>query len=185
MDDTENKEFEEQNEQESPKNSEGEVSEISQEEILSEKVKSLETAIEQLKERDIRRQADTDNFKKRLLREKDEAVQFANTKLIMDMLEFLDNLERTIAVAKQGGDASSICQGIQLIQDQLLGTLSKNWGLEKIDCVGKEFDPQEHEACMMETNAEVETETVMEQLQSGYKLHDRVIKPAKVKVAKP
>ena len=126
--------------------------EVSQEEILSQKVEALEKEIADLKDRDLRRQADVENFKKRLVREKEDAVLFANSRLISDLLEFMDNLERTISAAKSGGDAVSICQGVELIQSQLLGALGKNWGLEKIESTGKEFDPQEHEACMMEVD---------------------------------
>ena len=104
----------------------------------------------------------------------------------MTLLSFsVSSLERTISAAKSGGDATSICQGVELIQSQLLGALGKNWGLEKIESTGKEFDPQEHEACMMEVDSSLEKETVLAELQTGYKLHGRVIRPAKVKVGKP
>ena len=154
-------------------------------EDLSAKVESLEKEIAELKDQMLRRQAETENFKKRLIREKEDAVQFANASLISDLLEFMDNLERTIDAAKKGSDAKAIGEGIEMIQSQILSTLNKNWGLEKIESTGKEFNPAEHEACMMETDPSLDKETVLLELQTGYKLHDRVIRPAKVKVGKP
>ncbi len=133
----------------------------------------------------LRRQAESENFKKRIVREKEEAVQFANTSLIKDLLEFMDNLERTVDAAKKESNAKAIADGIGMIQSQLLSTLDKNWGLKKIESSGKEFNPELHEACMVETDASLEKETVLLELQTGYKLHDRVIRPAKVKVGKP
>lgn len=152
---------------------------------LLEKIQTLEKEKADIKDQMIRHQADLENFKKRLLREKEDAVLFANTKLITDLLEFLDNLDRTISAAKQGGDAKSICDGVEIIQNQLLSSLNKNWGLEKIESEGKEFDPAVHEAYMMEVDSKLKKETVLQEFQSGYKLHDRVIRPAKVKVGKP
>lgn len=176
---------EEKKEQEEKEKSVEEKKKNSKKEDLSAKVEALSKEIEELKDQMLRRQAETENFKKRLIREKEDAVQFANASLIKDLLEFLDNLERTIDVAKKDANAKAIADGIEIIQSQLLSTLSKNWGLEKIESTGKEFDPQLHEACMMETDSSLEKETVLLELQSGYKLHDRVIRPAKVKVGKP
>lgn len=162
-----------------------EKKEKAKKENFSAKVEALQNEVAELKDQMLRRQAETDNFRKRLVREKEDAVQFANANLIKDLLEFLDNLERTIEAAKKDTNAKSIADGIEMIQNQLLSTLSKNWGLEKIESTGKEFDPLLHEACMMETDPSLEKETVLLELQTGYKLHDRVIRPAKVKVGKP
>lgn len=145
----------------------------------------LEKKCSELKDQMLRHQAELENYKKRLVREKEEAVLFANSKLIEDLLEFMDNLERAISAAKAGGDIKALTDGITLIQSQLISTLGKNWGLEPIDCVGKDFNPEEHEACMAVVDESLKTETVLEEFQKGYKLHDRVIRPAKVKIGKP
>lgn len=170
---------------EGPEVQEDPVEEVSQEEILSEKVKELEAANAELKDQMLRRQAELDNFRKRLIRDKEDAIQFANENLMRDLLTFLDNMERAIAACKQGGDVKSLIEGLEMTQSQLMSTLDKNWGLKAIDSVGQEFDPSLHEACMMEIDENLEKETVLEEFQKGYTLHGRVIRPSKVKIGKP
>jgi molecular chaperone GrpE len=170
---------------EGPEVQEDPVEEVSQEEILSEKVKELEAANAELKDQMLRRQAELDNFRKRLIRDKENAIQFANENLMRDLLTFLDNMERAIAACKQGGDVKSLIEGLEMTQSQLMSTLDKNWGLKAIDSVGQEFDPSLHEACMMAIDENLEKETVLEEFQKGYTLHDRVIRPSKVKIGKP
>ncbi len=153
-------------------------------EDLNNRIKELEEANADLKDQMLRQRAELDNYRKRLIREKEEAVNFANTSLISDLLQFIDNLDRAIAAGKDA-DVKALCEGVEMIRDQLLTTLEKNWGLEKIDPAGQDFNPDEHEACMAVTDPEVETETVRQTLQTGYKLHNRVIRPAKVQIAKP
>jgi len=133
----------------------------------------------------LRRQAELDNFRKRLIRDKEDAIQFANENLMRDLLTFLDNMERAIAACKQGGDVKSLIEGLEMTQSQLMSTLDKNWGLKAIDSVGQEFDPSLHEACMMTIDENLEKETVLEEFQKGYTLHGRVIRPSKVKIGKP
>ena len=133
----------------------------------------------------LRQRADLDNYRKRLIREKEDAVSFANVRLIEDLLQFLDNLERAIEAAKNGGDAKALSDGVEMIRDQLLSSLEKNWGLEKIAPKDCEFNPDEHEACMATVQPGLEHETVLEVLQPGYRLHSRVLRPAKVVIGKP
>ena len=161
------------------------VEEVSQEEILQKKVEELEKANAELKDQMLRRQAELENYRKRLIRDKEEAVQFANESLIRDILGFLDNMDRALAAAKNGGDLNALIEGFSMTQNQLLSTLDKNWGLKEIESVGKEFDPSLHEACMMTVDESLEKETVLEEFQKGYTLHDRVIRPSKVKIGKP
>lgn len=170
---------------EGPEVQEDPVEEVSKEEILSEKVKELEAANAELKDQMLRRQAELDNFRKRLIRDKEDAIQFANENLMRDLLTFLDNMERAIAACKQGGDVKSLIEGLEMTQSQLMSTLDKNWGLKAIDSVGQEFDPSLHEACMMAIDENLEKETVLEEFQKGYTLHGRVIRPSKVKIGKP
>ena len=164
---------------------EEQTEEVSQEEILQNKVAELEAANAELKDQMLRRQAELENYRKRLIRDKEEAVQFANESLIRDILGFLDNMDRALAAAKNGGDLNALIEGFEMTQNQLLSTLDKNWGLKGIDSVGQEFDPSLHEACMMTIDENLDKETVLEEFQKGYTLHDRVIRPSKVKIGKP
>lgn len=164
---------------------EEQVEEVSREEILEAKVAELEAANAELKDQMLRRQAELENYRKRLIRDKEEAIQFSNENLIKDLLGFLDNMDRALAAAKSSGDVNGLIEGFEMTQNQLLSTLDKNWGLKAIDAVGKEFDPSLHEACMMTVDENLDKETVLEEFQKGYTLHDRVIRPAKVKIGKP
>ena len=177
--------LEEQTEQAEEPVQEEVVEEVSQEEILQNKVAELEAANADLKDQMLRRQAELENYRKRLIRDKEEAVQFANESLIRDILGFLDNMDRALAAAKSGGDLNALIEGFEMTQNQLLSTLDKNWGLKGIDSVGQEFDPSLHEACMMTIDESLDKETVLEEFQKGYTLHGRVVRPAKVKVGKP
>ena len=159
--------------------------EVSQEEILQNKVAELEAANAELKDQMLRRQAELENYRKRLIRDKEEAVQFANESLIRDILGFLDNMDRALAAAKNGGDLNALIEGFEMTQNQLLSTLDKNWGLKGIDSVGQEFNPSLHEACMMTIDENLDKETVLEEFQKGYTLHGRVVRPSKVKIGKP
>ena len=161
------------------------VEEVSREEILQNKVAELEAANADLKDQMLRRQAELENYRKRLIRDKEEAVQFANESLIRDILGFLDNMDRALAAAKSGGDLNALIEGFEMTQNQLLSTLDKNWGLKGIDSVGQEFDPSLHEACMMTIDESLDKEMVLEEFQKGYTLHGRVVRPAKVKIGKP
>ncbi len=158
---------------------------IDESDKLKEENESLTEQVKDLKDKMLRLQADTDNYRKRMLREKEDAVNFANEKIILELLSFIDNMDRAINAAQNGGDINSLTDGVKLIKEQLLNTLNKNWGLEKILTDNVEFNPDEHEACMAETNSDLEKEMVVSELQTGYKLHGRVIRPAKVKIAKP
>ena len=152
---------------------------------LEKKVSALTEENAQLKDQMIRRQAEIENYRKRLARDKEEAVQFANSKLISDILPFLDNLDRALVAAKAGGDTEKLVEGIEMAQNQFLSNLDKNWGLKAIEAVGKEFDPQMHEACMVTVDSNLEHETVLEDFMKGYTLHDRVLRPSKVRIGKP
>ncbi|MBP5552230.1 MAG: nucleotide exchange factor GrpE [Spirochaetales bacterium] len=164
---------------------EEQTEEVSQEEILQNKVAELEAANAELKDQMLRRQAELENYRKRLIRDKEEAVQFANESLIRDILGFLDNMDRALVAAKNGGDINALIEGFEMTQNQLLSTLDKNWGLKGIDSVGQEFDPSLHEACMMTIDESLDKETVLEEFQKGYTLHGRVVRPSKVKIGKP
>ncbi len=153
---------------------------------LEAEVERLSSELAEEKETYIRKIADMDNYRKRLVREKESAVQYANERLLNDLIPILDDFDRAVGASEEDSDLKAYAQGVQLIQKQLLELLDKNWGLKRMDgIVGQEFSPHEHEAMMMEQGDEFETETVLAELQKGYYLHDRVLRTAKVKVGKP
>lgn len=136
-------------------------------------------------ERLLRTTADFENFKKRAARERAEAVQFANVALIQKLLPVLDNFEMAQAAAQTAGDenASSLQAGVDMIQQQLKSALAEA-GLEEVDAAGKPFDPTLHEAISQQETADVPEGHVVQQLRKGYKLRERLLRPATVIVAK-
>ena len=133
----------------------------------------------------LRTTADLDNFKKRAAREKIEAAQYANVSLLQKLLPVLDNFEMALAAAQtaQGDKLTSLQSGVQMIQQQLKSALADT-GLEEIDAASKPFDPNFHEAISQQESAEVPEGSVLQQLRKGYKLKDRLLRPATVIVAK-
>lgn len=145
----------------------------------------LEQSVEEHKANFLRKHADFENFRRRMLKEKSDSIKHANESLITDLIEVIDNFDRALTSANGNDDFVAFREGIEMIEKQFKGMLSSNWGLSKIESVGKEFDPQIHEAMLMEDSDEVEVSTVSEEFQSGYMLHDKVLRAPKVKVQKP
>jgi molecular chaperone GrpE len=133
----------------------------------------------------LRKQADFENARKRLIRDKDESIKFANAGLLVDLTGVLDDFERAISSAANGRDFGTLHSGIELIEKQLLGTLERNWGLARFDSAGQPFDPERHEAIATEPSPEHREATVLEDYQKGYTLHGRVLRAARVRVAIP
>ncbi len=159
--------------------------ELSEFEILKGSVEELEKELEDYKGKYLRKHADFENFRKRMLREKEDSIKYANANLLKDLVSVIDDFERAINSAQESKDYESFLSGIKLIEKQFGAMLENNWGLKRMETIGEEFNPQMHEALMMEENADCSTETVIEDYQKGYVLHDRVIRHAKVKVGKP
>ena len=164
-------------------------SELEQKELENVRLKEqLETAqrdLASLKEQMLRDRADLENYRKRLIRDKEDSIKFANENLIKDLLQPLDDFSRALEAAESTKDYAKVHDGVVMVNSQLYSTLEKNWGLQKIESVGKEFNPEEHEAYMVVTDDSLETETVLQEFIVGYKLHGRVLRPSKVKVGKP
>ena len=138
-----------------------------------------------MKDQFLRKYADFENFRKRLLSDKEESVKFANTSLLTDLINVIDDFERAGTAAKAAKDFDSLVNGVELIEKQLLGLLEKKWGLKKFAPLNEPFDPERHEAIMMAESPDVKEPTVAEVFQNGYILNDRVIRHAKVKVNMP
>ncbi len=162
--------------------SDDKVSEI---ESLNQKIKDLEAEIAKLKDEDLRYRADTENFKRRLRQDKENAIRYANEQLISDLLTPIDNFERAINAAGQSSDFDAMKKGVEMVQDQLLSTLRQNWGLEMIETEGKEFNPNEMEAYSAKEEEGLDKETVLAEFAKGWKLHGKVLRSAKVMVGKP
>ena len=159
--------------------------EKSEEEILQEKISFLENENSTLKDQMLRKQAESDNFRKRILREKEDSIKYGNSNLLLDLITIIDDFERAIKASQESTDITNFHTGIELIEKQFVSMLDRNWGLKRMVAVGEEFDPQMHEAIGMEESTEVDKQTVVEDYQSGYVLHDRILRPARVKVAMP
>ena len=151
---------------------------------LEEENRALARQVEELKDRLVRNAADTENYKKRLQRDKEEAVRYANTALVKDLIGPMDDFSRALDAAAQSSNFEALKEGVRMIEDRLYSTLKNNWGLEVIDKSDVPFDPEEHEACLMEEVDGLDEDTVTMMLQKGYKLNGRVIRPAKVKVGR-
>lgn len=154
-------------------------------EALLKKIEELEQALAEAKDKMLRNAAETENYRKRLLKDKENAVKFANEAMVKDLLDPLDNFSRAIKSANENKDFDGLKSGISMVEDQLLSVLKTNWGLEVIDAEGKPFDPSDMEAYAAEEKEGLEEETVLMVFQQGYKLHGKVIRSAKVKVGKP
>jgi molecular chaperone GrpE len=133
----------------------------------------------------LRTAADLENFKKRAARERIETAQAAATALIQKLLPVLDHFEmaQSAAQAAQDDKLASLQAGVAMIQEHLKNTLAES-GLEEIDASGKPFDPTWHEAVSQQETADVPEGHVVQQLRKGYKLRDRLLRPATVIVAK-
>jgi molecular chaperone GrpE len=153
----------------------------SPEEIIA----SLEVQLADAKDQFLRKAADFENFRKRMIREKQDAIDFANQSLLLDLIPVIDDFERAIQSAATSEDFKSLYEGISMIEKRLSSQLESKWGLKRFDSAGEPFDPNRHEALMMEKSAEITEPVVKEDLLKGYMLKDRVIRSAKVKVMMP
>ena len=136
-------------------------------------------------ERLLRTTADFDNYKKRALREKQDAVKFANEALLQKLIPVMDNFEMAMAAAgtTQGNTSQSLQAGVNMILSQFKSVLGEA-GLEEVDASGKPFDPNFHEAVSQLESTDVPEGQVMQQIRKGYRLKERLLRPATVIVAK-
>jgi molecular chaperone GrpE len=135
----------------------------------------------QLRERLLRLQADFENFKKRIERERTDHFRYATAGLVGRILPVLDNFERAMAAARPGSSPDALLEGLILVQRQLVSALEVE-GLRAMESVGETFDPERHEAVATDPGAPVAPQTVTQVFQRGYFLHDRVLRPAMVRV---
>jgi molecular chaperone GrpE len=132
----------------------------------------------------LRERADLENFKRRMQRDKAEALRFANEPLIRDLLPILDNLERAVSHAQGGGNSQPLVEGVSLVLRSFLDMVEKH-GVSRVSAKGQLFDPTKHEAMAQIENTEIVPNTVVDEYAPAYLLYDRLLRPALVVVAKP
>ncbi len=152
----------------------------------AEKYAALEKKCRELQDQYLRKAADFDNYRKRMIKEKQEAIDFANGNLLTDLLQILDNFDRAIeAGGKQESSDSALLQGVNMIRSSLDSMLESKYGLTYYPAQDQPFDPAIHEAVASNPSPDVTEPTVGAELQKGYKLKERILRPAKVMVLMP
>jgi molecular chaperone GrpE len=137
---------------------------------------------DELRELAQRTRADFENYQKRMQRDLAQERRYAHGGLAGELLPALDNLDRATAAAKQAGETGPLVQGVAMVQSQLLDTLRRN-GITRIEAEGKPFDPNLHQAVMQQPSNSVPPGTVLNVLEQGYMIHERVLRPARVVVS--
>jgi molecular chaperone GrpE len=149
------------------------------------RIAELEARLAEAEDQFLRKAADFENFRKRMNREKQDAIDFANQSLLLDLIPIIDDFERALKSSETSKDFGSLYEGIGMVKKRLSSQMESKWGLKQFDSEGEPFDPNRHEALMMEKSAEITEPKVVEDLLKGYTLKDRVVRSAKVKVLMP
>ena len=145
-------------------------------------VEDLKKKLEELNQQYIRLAADFDNYRKRQAQERESLLKYGCENALKKMIEVLDNFERGAKALEKVEDCQTVKDSFNLVHKQVIETLEK-LGLEPIETEGKEFDPNFHDAVMQTPNNDVPEHTILNELQKGYKLGDKVLRPALVNVA--
>ena len=157
------------------------VEEKTTEELLQEKVDKLEEELKQSEDKYLRLYAEFENFKRRKNKEIETNNVYKSQKVITEILPSLDNLERALQVESDNEKIKSLLKGVEMVYEGLLNVL-KSEGVELIETENSQFDPNYHHAVMQDEDSEKESGAILDTFQKGYKLKDRVIRPAMVKV---
>ena len=151
----------------------------------AEKISALEKEVQDLKTQALYKAAENENWRKRMMQQKDDAIAYANASLLSDLLDSLDNFDRTIDAAKDAKDVKSIADGIKMINKNLVKMLEDKYGLSNFAKEGDEFNPEEHEAIGRVEDQKAKKETLKQVYLKGYKLNGKIIRHAKVMVSVP
>ncbi len=157
--------------------------EIAEENPLATELQAARQQVAELKDRLLRSQADWENSRKRILREKEDAVRYANESFLEQLLPILDNFEMGMQAAQTATDPKAISQGLEMVLAQFQKIL-REAGVEPVEALGQPFDPHRHEALGHHESDEHPEGHVLTQMRKGYKLKDRLLRPASVFVAK-
>lgn len=166
--------------QEQPVQSAQEAEELA-ETVEVDPVAELEAKLEEEENRYLRLRADYDNLLRRTKLDREASEKYRAQNLLNDLLPVLDNLDRALQVEVTSEEAQSLYKGVEMVYRQFLDATAKE-GLEAIGAEGEQFDPNFHQAVMQEQDADKESGVVLRELQKGYKLKDRVLRPAMVSV---
>ena len=158
-----------------------ETKELSPLEQLEEQIRLKDDELLKQKDTFLREKAELDNFKKRLTKEKEDFVQFANERLLKEVIQIEDNMER--AMTASNATLESLQEGVEMIQKQF-ATFLKNQKVKPIEALGKPFDPNLHEVLNQQESEEHEENTVIQEYSKGYTLNGRILRSAKVVIAK-
>lgn len=145
-------------------------------------LEALRREVGELKDKNLRLLAEVQNQQKRFAREKQEALRYAEADFARELLVILDDFERTQESAKSATDAKAVAEGVKIVYDHFLKVLQQR-GITTIESVGKPFDPNLHEALMQQPSADVAAGVVLQEAARGYRMHDRVLRPARVIVS--
>jgi molecular chaperone GrpE len=145
------------------------------------KIVELQAKLDETENKMLRAQADFDNFRRRSRLDLEAAQKYRAQSLVSEIIPALDNFERALQIEADNDQTKSLLQGMNMVYNQLVQAL-QNEGVEPFNSVGEQFDPHLHQAVMQVENENYESNTVVEELQKGYKLKDRIIRPAMVKV---
>ncbi len=145
-------------------------------------VASLRAQVKAAEDRTLRSQAELENFRKRVGRERADERRYASLTLMRDLLPVLDNLDRAIESAEQSHDATALLEGVKMVSCQLVGVLAKH-DCVPIEALNEPFDPHRHEAILHQPSDDVPADMVTQVTQTGYRLHDRVVRPTQVIVS--
>ena len=178
VEETDQEALETSNEEESKVEEKKELTPMEQ---LQEQIRLKDEEIANQKDTFLREKAELENFKKRLTKEKDDFVQFANERLLQELIQIEDNLERALEVPN--ATLESLKEGVEMIQKQF-STFLKNQKVEPIEAIGKAFDPTLHEVLNQQESEEHEENTVIEEYSKGYTLNGRILRSAKVVISK-
>jgi molecular chaperone GrpE len=151
-------------------------------EMLRSRAEQAERDRDELRDLAQRTRADFENYQKRMQRDLAQERRYAHGPLANDLLPALDNLERAMAAAQQAGEKGPLVQGVAMVQTQLLDLLRRH-GITRIEAQGKPFDPNLHQAVMQQPSGSVPPGTVLQVLEQGYMIHERVLRPARVVVS--
>ena len=156
------------------------------EEFSDEEIERMAGQLVENRDKYVRLLADFDNFRRRAHKERQDVIQYGHENLVKDLLSTVDNLDRAIEHAQQSedGDLGSLLRGVELVQRELYAALAKH-EVQVIDAEGCPFDPSLHEAMSQVQDDSVPPNSVVEVLEKGYRLRDRLLRPARVVVAKP
>lgn len=149
---------------------------------LRAEVERLRSENARLEKETLRQIAEVRNIQQRLQREKSEALRYASADIVGELLVVIDDLDRSLEAVRTGADASALAEGVRIVNDHFMKIL-RSRGVESIASVGEAFDPTHHEALMQQPNREIPAGHVAQEVQKGYRMHDRILRPARVIVS--